>query len=181
MGAVHSPAWPIRLGLCAALLWPGVPVSPRSRRLCGNDGAVLSPLSPQVREGLPPQLALHRQLPHPLPPAARQSALLLPAAGQGRAAPHACPRAACGRGHGLTPGPPQCHPPPHPTYIMGLQTMQRRLASESRDEDVHSLRCPLWPRGPRDRPGLLARVHACRGEPPAPTHMVPHITLLESW
>lgn len=44
---------------------------------------------PQVREGLPPQLALHRQLPHAVPPAACEGPLLLPAAGQGERGPAA--------------------------------------------------------------------------------------------
>lgn len=42
-------------------------------------------LLPQVREGLPSQLALHRQLPNPVPPPACEGPLLLPAAGQGKA------------------------------------------------------------------------------------------------
>lgn len=61
---------------------PGAPMwSPRVLGTCLR----LLPLPPlQVCEGLPPQLTLHRQLPHPVPPPARESPLLLPAAGQGR-------------------------------------------------------------------------------------------------
>lgn len=39
----------------------------------------------QVREGLPPQLTLHWQLPNFMPPPSCKSPLLLPAAGQGKA------------------------------------------------------------------------------------------------
>lgn len=39
----------------------------------------------QVREGLPAQLALHWQLPYPVPPAACEGPILLPAPGQGEA------------------------------------------------------------------------------------------------
>lgn len=64
----------------------------------GPPGQGGSCLPRQVREGLPPQLALHRQLPHPVPPSAREGPVLLPAAGQGGWLPHA-PRDLAFRGN----------------------------------------------------------------------------------
>lgn len=48
----------------------------------------------QVREGLPTQLPIHRQLANPMPPPARESPILLPAVGQGEQ----CAAQGCARG-----------------------------------------------------------------------------------
>lgn len=89
----------VAVGGVGALESPSPGEGPEQTQLPVCSCAEGSCLLPQVREGLPSQLALHRQLPNPVPPPACEGPLLLPAAGQGKAlrpltpAPgqHTCP------------------------------------------------------------------------------------------